>query len=478
MKISVKALLIASILYLIVPFCIFLFWWTNLLLAGIIAIALVFVLYRYTREVTGSIQISRKTLSILGAVLLFWTLISGTGHRGIFDGDFYKHSAILSDLISFDWPVTYRLKESHQYVYLVYYFAYYLPSALIGKWLGWKAANIALFAWTFGGISLAYIWLLSVIESKKQLWLGLLFPFFSGLDIVGRLIMGRKVVNDTDWEWWGRNWQYSGNTTLFFYVPQHVLAGWICMGILLYIFIKRKRLPLQELLFVSTFLWSPFIFLGALPFYLFLLLQKKISFKIIPIILSLGILMLQVLFFLSNMTLTVSETTASGWLWNFEKVIGSFLLVRLALFYLLEFCLFVFLLFKARKLSPLLVLACVLLLAIPWYKMGLMNDFAMRASIPSLYVICISWIAYLLQSKKTIVLYIALFIFMVGSIYPLVQVRNGIARYSYGPPRYSLSQLDQPKFRRQYLGNADSAFFSLFRHTIADRKVGTLSIQK
>lgn len=478
MNISLRYLLIASIAYLFVPICLFLYGWTHPVIALAAFGLFLFLLVSQTRQVSGSVLIPLKTFFFIGVILTVWTLLSGAGHRGFFDGDFYKHSAILSDLIQYDWPVTYRLRESHEVVYLVYYFAYYLPSALIGKWLGWKWANISLFFWTGMGISLCYAWLMAVVDKKKQMLFALLFPFFSGLDIVGRTIMGKKVVNDSDWEWWGRNWQYSGNTTLFFYVPQHVLAGWISMGVLLYCFLRNKKLPLQELFFISTLLWSPFVFVGSLPFYLWMVYKKKISLTIPVSLFSLGILGILLLFFMTNMSLSVAETTANGWLWNIEKIVGSFLIVRLSLFYLLEFGLFAFLIAK-KKSSPLLVLASVILFLIPWYKMGLMNDLAMRSSIPALFVIAFYWVEYLAMTKKrTILFYFSCLIFFVGSIYPLVQMGNGIRRFSFGPPRYSLAQLDQPKFRRQYLGSGNSYFFTVFQRKVSRAKTGVISIQK
>lgn len=478
MTIPIRHLFIASIAYLFLPICLFFYGWTHPALALFITALFLFLSVAMTKKIMGTVTIPLKTMILVGTLLTVWTLLSGAGHRGFFDGDFYKHSAILSDLIRYDWPVTYRLRESEQVVHLVYYFAYYLPSALIGKWVGWKWANISLFFWTGAGISLAYAWLMAVVEQKKQVFFAFLFPFFSGLDIVGRTIMGKKVVNDSDWEWWGRNWQYSGNTTLFFYVPQHVLAGWICMGILLYCFLKNKKLPLQELLLASTLLWSPFIFIGTLPFYLWMIYKKKITISPWSLVFSLGIMGIMGLFFLSNMALTVAETKASGWLWNIEKVFGSFLLVRLSLFYILEFALFTFLVLK-KKWSSFLILAMVILFLIPWYKMGLMNDLAMRASIPALFIISYYWIVYLVESKKkTVLFYFACILFFIGSIYPLVQMGNGVRHFSFGPPRYSLAQLDQPKFRRQYLGSGNSGFFSLFPRSVSNAGTGTLSIQK
>lgn len=479
MHISIRTLLVVSVLYLLIPFCIFLTGWTHPLLALFFFVFFIFALAKNINTVTGTIYISKKTLIVSGLFLFIWTLLSGTGHRGLQDGDAFKHNAILSDLITFDWPVTYKLVEGNKFVYLVYYFAYYLPSAVIGKWLGWKAANIALFAWTYLGIAIAYTWLLSVVKEKTQMWIGLLFPFFSGLDLIGRLMMWKRVSGYADWEWWGIIWQYSGNTTLFFYVPQHVIAGWICIGILVFSFLKDKKMPFQDLLFASIFLWSPFVFIGLAPFYAWMFIRKKCPVKGITILLSLFILAVEILFFLSNMILSVRETTASAWLWQIEKIFGSKILFRLGMFYLLEFGIFAILLIRAKKRSSLLLLAFTILLLIPWYKMGLMNDFAMRASIPALFVVGVYWIMYLIETKKSLFITImTILLFLIGSAYPLVLMRSGIIHFSFGPPRFSVTQLDDPKIRKQYLGNSKTLFFNLFNPKIVQKKRGTLTLLK
>lgn len=463
MKISMRIALPLTSIYILLPIVIFLFWWTNIWIGIGVTFGICFlIITQFHKMKDDSFIIPAKTVWLVMGLLFFWTVLSGAGHRGISDGDFYKHNALFSDLISLHWPVRYDT------AYLVYYFAYYLPSALIGKWGGWQAGNFALFMWTLLGVSLAFIWLFSFINQKKQLWYGLLFPFFSGLDGLGKLIMRGKVVNN-EWEWWGRNWQYSGNTTLFFYVPQHVLIGWLLMGMLFYMLLKHKTLPFQMLLFGASLLWSPFVFLGILPFYLILLVKKQYSPSTIEILISAIICLVEVLFLLSNMTFFTKETLATGWLWETEKLAGSWILVRLALFYLLEFGLFAlfiyrFLFVKRRGVEFILfTLSFIILLLIPWYKMGLMNDFAMRSSIPALYAICYFWISTIVETKKdSVTHFMMMAVFFIGSLYSFILFSNSITHFSLSSPRYTLVKLETPELRKQYFGYPNSLFFRLF----------------
>lgn len=462
------ALLLTSA-YIILPIILFLFWWTHTWMGIVITIGTIYVVWKQSYKIKNDFFfISLKTMRIIATLLLIWSVLSGAGHRGFFNGDYFKHNALFSDLISLSWPVRYQLKETGDIVYLVYYFAYYLPSALIGKWLGWQAGNVALFVWTLMGISLVFMWLFSFINQKKQLWYGLLFPFFSGLDGLGKLIMRGKVVNN-EWEWWGRNWQYSGNTTLFFYVPQQVLIGWLLVGMLLYMLVKHKTLPFQALLLSTSLLWSPFVFLGILPFYLLLLVKKQYSLSLIETLVSVVICSVEVLFLLSNMTFFTKETLATGWLWETEKLGGSWVLIRLALFYLFEFGLFVFFIYrflfeKRRGIEFMIfIISLILLLFLPWYKMGLMNDFAMRSSIPALYVISYFWIRSIIEAKKSLMVHFTMIsIFAIGSLYSFVLFSNSVTHFSLSSPRYTLAHLETPKVMKQYLGYPNSLFFRLF----------------
>jgi hypothetical protein len=279
--------------------------------------------------------------------------------------------------------------------------------------------------------------------------------------------MRDKVVNGTDWEWWARNWQYSGNTTLLFYVPQHALVGWILMGILAYGIFSKKPLPFLLVLLSCIPLWSPFVFLGLLPFTCIYLYQNKKTLVLSEWILSALFLSYQLLYFGSNLTFLVKETGVSAWLWQIEKLTRSWVLLRLFLFYLFEFGIFTFFIVKSpikssiRKL--LLSLSVGILLALPWYKMGLLNDFVMRVSIPALWVVGYFWIETLVQAKWNIKVKVLMFtIFIVASVYPAVLFANGIRNFSWGPPKASLTTYEDPTFRKQYLGNSKSIFFTYF----------------
>lgn len=484
MKISLRAVLLLTSIYIVLPILLFLFWWTNGWMGLLIGLMIGILIWRESSRIKNEFFIiPMRTGIIVFLILTLWTLYSGAGHRGLFDGDFLKHNALFSDLISLDWPVRYIVKETGNIVQLVYYFAYYLPSSLIGKWFGWNAGNAALFCWTLGGVTLAFLWLFSFIDQKKQLLYGLLFPLFSGLDGLGKLIMRDRIVNH-EWEWWGRNWQYSGNTTLLYYVPQHVIVGWIVMGMIMFAIIKNKRTPLLILLLSCSLLWSPFVFLGLIPFYLILLLRKRIIISAREIGMSLVIFCISILFLSSNMTFYSKEASTNGWLWDTEKIVGSWIFLRLFLFYLFEFVIFAFFihryLFHKQKGIEFMIFitSLTLLIFLPWYKIGLMNDFAMRSSIPALYILLIYWLKTIIEAKKSrFVLYTMVILFAIGSLYSFILVYNGVVHFALTSDQSTLAQMENPQLRKQYVGDSKNILFTFFSHTTNPNKKGSISLK-
>lgn len=483
MKIPIRTLFTLSAVYIVVPLVIFAFGWLKLPFALIFFAGFFYLLFHLLKKNKDEnyVVISYRELAFVCFFIVIWTLLSGAGHRGFADGDGYKHNAILNDLISYDWPVLYRQVQSKDLVYLCYYFAFYLPAAFVGKLFGWKAANIFLFGWTLCGATLSVTWFLSLYKKGNKVLYALLFIFFGGLDALGRLIMRSKVVNGSDWEWWARNWQYSGNTTLLFYVPQHALIGWILAGIIAYGLFNKKPFPFFIVLLFCVPLWSPFVFLGLLPFSCIYLYQNRKTIVLGEWILALLFLIFQLFYFASNLTFLVKETGASAWLWQIEKIAHSFVLVRLFLFYLFEFGIYVIFVFFFRKSFKdqnrkiIFGLSLLILFILPWYKMGLLNDFVMRTSIPALYMVCFFWSELLILTKwNKKIKRVALAVFVIGGIYPTLLMVRGIQHFSWGPPKASLTTYEDPTFRKQYLGYRKSIFFTYFAPINAKPKIGQM----
>jgi hypothetical protein len=83
-----------------------------------------------------------------------------------------------------------------------------------------------------------------------------------------------------------------------------------------------------------------------------------------------------------------SSSAESGFSWKFCRNFGEFLLFW-ALLMLIEVVPFVLVLWKREKKEPLFIAAVITLAVLPVYKISYFNDFTMRASLPSLFVISV-----------------------------------------------------------------------------------------
>ncbi len=376
--ILIRFLIPISLLYLALPYLIFVVGWLRWYLALFYVILIILSLYVCIQKAESSyrqgldkpdqIYFDGKILIliiIIGTLLLG---ISGVGGLGYQDTDWIKHNAILKDLIEKPWPVIYQLDGIK--LPLVYYIAFYLPAALFGKFGGWILANQILFVWSLIGLILAILWFFVLIRRASPGVL-LLFVMFSGLDVIGEWLVSPRVValkpeymlylNWKHIEMWAIGWQYSSNTTLLFWVPHQALAGWISTGILLYC-ILYSHIKSYSIFIVSlTILWSPFIMIGLIP-YLFLeclmgsgSLSKRLSQYIsLPNLCGLGLIVIIGFYYSSNLVMAApfsGVNTPQGFSLSFApdnetKVIGAILIL---IFCLLEFGLYSIFIIGSKK---------------------------------------------------------------------------------------------------------------------------------
>src|SRR5215472_13296095 len=193
---------VASIAYISFPLAIWMLGWLRPVYAVMGMAALLTgagsfaIRFGESTATQGSRRISWTQAAVICFAVSVFVGLNGVGGFGVQTSDWLKHNAILSDLINQPWPVAYRTSAGE--IALVYYVAYYLPAALVGKLYGWAAANVALFAWTVLGGVLAVLWL--AVLSRAPVWLCLLgFVFFSGLEVVGSFFVAPASER---WSFW------------------------------------------------------------------------------------------------------------------------------------------------------------------------------------------------------------------------------------------------------------------------------------
>lgn len=291
-----------------------------------------------------------------------WVVLSGIGGFGYQNWDLNFRNAILHDLIDYSWPVYYDYTTQNidhtmfgQTGSLVYYFAYYLPSAVAGKLFGWQAANFFLFLWSVIGVLLTVYFLCRAVK-KVSVFSIVFLALFSGLDIIGYAAANRSLPPMTRHiEWWAQYFQYSSNTTMLFYVINQILPAWLITLLIM----NQKGVKSMLFTYALCFAFSPFATVGLFPVVLWRCLfgTQKPVFKLKEIWLNiknvltvqniLVPLLLLVVFGLFYSTLSVVKAQ-SGPIWSFGYK-PSALMKRYFAFIALEVLVYAAFLFKKHK---------------------------------------------------------------------------------------------------------------------------------
>lgn len=466
-----------SICYLTLPIFIFAGGWLRPIFAVIFItvflISIYLVLKSLTHRENNSLYYPKIILILL--VLFIWTLLSGSG--GIFgyqNADYAAHNGRLNDLINFSWPVVYANGQV-----LVYYIAYYLPNALLGKLIGYQLASQLMLLWLFLGVSMTMFWIFRILKIKPSWFITFLFIFFSGMDALGYMLtgqgffLGRGVAGGKDGiEYWARGGEflgYNSNTFLLYWSPQQTIGGWLISAITFFEIVRCKRVINVVFIWILSLLWSPFITVGLLPFvgYAFLkeLKEKhKNIFNFQNIIGAGATGLLFALFYLAGATLK----NPGNWIWNIVNITDFW--PHLALFYLLEFGIYALIVVESwdkmsEEFRHFFLIAVGILVLLPVYSYGVYNDFMLRASIPSLFFIFLTIAVYFIHKKfsfRNIIIENTilklLFIFLaIGSFTAIVEISRGI--YNPHKRRPPMSPSDFGKYNYQFLGDKESFFF-------------------
>ena len=468
-------LLMFTMIYMLLPIIIFCISWLKPIYAIIIFIPLIIFLIKYYKKLfylenDRNNKIDKKGMLIITFTLVLlgiWLYYSGVGGFSFQNSDYYKHNALIHDLINYSWPVKYNLSSGTGN--LVYYIAYYLPAALFGKFFGFSSANIFLFVWTYIGIVIGIFWIFRVIK-KISIIPAIFIIIFGGFDFFGYVLLNDSLPNlGSHIEWWATPLQLSSMTTLLFWTPHMFVPAIIMTPFLLHNTINTEKInPIIYLLMTYTFLWAPFVLVGLIPIFIyyfykkFKIIDKK---KLIPInvfihCFILGVIL--ILFILSNK----SSTSSNGFLWDFVSF--KLFFAKLITFYILEFGLStIFILHnKCKNVNYVpLYISVLCLMIFPLLHIGEYNDFAMRATIPSIIIVfiyfCKTGVNIFKSNKKSFAIMIVLLMcFSVSSI-------NEIVRSYKMPSGFSDSWTtlisDENKLKEQYISiNNDKSLFNKY----------------
>lgn len=423
----------------------------------------------------GREQRDFAAIGLIALVAAAWAVLGGAGH--VFHAnafDWVPRFAVLRDLVLQDWPPRY-LDGNGKELVLRAPLGYYLPAALIASGVGLAWADSILLAWTWLGVALFFA--ANFAGTRGQRVAGAaLFVFASGLDIVGVWAKtGMLPWPGAHLEWWAGRLQYSCNSTLLFWVPNHAFPGWIAAAWLWRFHDNPRFLVRLPILFLPVMLWSPLPAIGLLPLAVVAVsmqwraclvsrerlaeLLESLGLVIAPAGLIAAYLLMSAATMDFGMTDVSSPQAAGG---------GSSRIEDTLLFFALEAGVFgVFALLRQRSA---LVVACVAVLAVlPWFHFGPNNDLVMRGSIPALTIVWLVLIAELTaqpakralsQSLRALLI----FLFLLGMATPCQEIYRALTGRHWTPdPDVSASRATG--FAAHYFAPTQDAWLKpLFRN--------------
>ncbi|MGW8394655.1 hypothetical protein [Pseudoduganella sp. HUAS MS19] len=422
-----------AVAYLILPLLVFLLGWLRLPYALPLSLALLPALSRIwqTRQ-RCAVLLSRRELLAAAGVTVVWVSLSGLLPGFFLNLDWLTRMSVLRDLVVGAWPVAYKLPDGE--LILRCPLGYYMVPALVGKLSSLQGARIALWLWTALGTALFLFLLLGANAARKPgAWRSalLIAVFFSGMDILGWLISSPlKLEAGTHIEWWavmnGSQVQYSANTTQLFWVPNHCLPGWL----LALVAWRHRRhglsVPAAALLLLATAFWAPLVALGVAPLLLWCVWrglgwrQLALHSLRLPVLalLPAGLLVVR------YMTMGVAQADTSG--------AAPAPIYAIIMFSVLEWGLLAWAVLARSERSPLLMLALLELLLLPFLHFGPANDLVMRASIPALAILMVATIEAWQTTLPPLRRAAIAALLVLGSVTPLLELQRAFQ----SGPRY------------------------------------------
>ena len=405
LTVSYSVFLAVVLAWLVIPVIIFCAGYLKLIPAIIFSlifagVAVFAVLFSDDRKI--SLPVSYVIAFAVAAVLV--SILMGVGEYICSLQDHSYRRAILNDLVNYKWPVIYDMSTQQNPAVInitgssgkaafCYYFVYWMPAAAIGKLCGGSiaAANAALLIWTSIGVFLTFA-AMSVYSKKASMFAVFFYLFFGGLDLIPFII--HEVNSYSDWLWlegWVPHMSYICNFVNLGNVFHQAVPCYLICSMLL---ISRRPNALG-LGCGILFCYSPWAVIGILPVTIAKIFDKENRYagwkalikdvlSPVNIISVIAILFVFVPFYMSTSGLSQEKGLTA----SFYDSIPKFILCYLALI-LLEVVPAAAIVFARRKKDIVFIVSVATLAAIPMIKISYQNDFAMRASMPALFVLAV-----------------------------------------------------------------------------------------
>lgn len=464
-KIS-KIFVFLSYLYLILPILFFTCMWCNPLVSILGFITILCGTYFLFKNANSLWFPSSKkewiTLVSLLVIACIWVCSSGIGALVFQNSDHECRNFIFELLVNQKSPVIVSY-DNVPYI-MTYYIGFWLPSVFIAKIFG-NSVQLGYYLqviWATIGVFLVFYYILSFFKNKNILPI-IIFIFFSGLDFLGAKLVGFPTNAISHLEWWYPDYQFSSFTTQLYWVFNQAIPAWLVTLVILKEENNKNILCLYSLAFLSATLPA----IGMFPIVLYCLYKNSLKNKNFELSLDYLKSFFKSICSYQNIIcaffiVLISLAYLTGNISGSQKALSYFdifeLLKFLLYFFLLEAGLYMILIWKFNKKEPLFYIALISLLIYPFIKVGISNDFCMRATIPALiilFLLIIKTLFYsdILKYKKIFVTLIVCL--LIGAITPIHEMTRTIVCTKLGMKKIRVND----SFGSNFFAYADNNLF-------------------
>ena len=390
---TIQILKIFTTLYLLIPSILFLLTWIHLWIGIPCVLFIAFYTWKTFQESKISndkILISPQNILLCLGISVALNYLLGIGEFLPQTYDFQANNYKYYDLVTHQLPVYY----AEQQTYLCYYTGYYLPSALLAKVFGIEMCRYFSFIWSVFGMWLVFLWI-STFTRKNIIGLLTIVLLFANAWFFIKLLMYFAYFQEHLQPYYIQLNHFKLITSSliknYAWATQHTIPA--CLGVCVLIENFRHKTDLKYLLLMllSTMFWSPLTTVGLFPFvafYFFKNAKNLLSSVYTKDLVFMSILILSfsplLLYFVStegiheNNTEFIWQTGVSSW-WIFYLIyaISNFIIWGI----LLNYC--------DNKYKTLWKIAVIFPCLIAIYRIGIYNDFNIRVSFPSFFMLSI-----------------------------------------------------------------------------------------
>ena len=390
---TIQTLKISTILYLLIPSVLFLLTWIHLWIGIPCVLFIVFYTWKTLQKTTVSTHetfISLSTFLLCLGISIALNYVLGIGEFRPQTYDFQANNFKYYDLITHQLPVYY----AEQKTYLCYYTGYYLPSALLAKVFGIETCRYFSFIWSVFGMCLVFLWI-STFTRRNIIGLLAIVLLFANAWFAIKLLINFAYFQEHLQPYYIQLNQFKLITSPliknYAWATQHTIPA--CLGVCVLIDNFRIKTDLKYLLLMllSTMFWSPLTAVGLFPFVAFYFLKDLKNVFSINSIRSLMLMMFLILsftplllYFVSTEGIHVNNTefiwqtgVKSWWIFYLIYTISNFIIWGF------------FLNHTKNQYKILWKIAVIFPCIIAIYRIGIYNDFNVRVSFPSFFMLSI-----------------------------------------------------------------------------------------